>query len=71
MRNSEFCLEECLEELDAEVASWIPHSLDFIPAMQHKKLEDFSGSWKMWVALARAFFIQSFLLLQEPTNHLD
>uniref|UniRef100_H0XIP5 ABC transporter domain-containing protein n=1 Tax=Otolemur garnettii TaxID=30611 RepID=H0XIP5_OTOGA len=67
---------KCLEELDADKAemraSWILHGLGFTPAMQCKKLKDFSGGWRMPVALARAVFIRPFmLLLDEPTNHLD
>lgn len=50
-------LYERLEELDADKAemraSRILHGLGFTPAMQHKKLKDFSGGWRMRVALAR------------------
>uniref|UniRef100_A0A2I3FQZ0 ABC transporter domain-containing protein n=1 Tax=Nomascus leucogenys TaxID=61853 RepID=A0A2I3FQZ0_NOMLE len=65
-----------LEELDADKAemraSQILHRLGFTPAMQRKKLKDFSGGCRMRVALARALFIRPFmLLLDEPTNHLD
>lgn len=50
-------LYERLEELDADKAemraSRILHGLGFSTAMQQKKLKDFSGGWRMRVALAR------------------
>ncbi|XP_065052590.1 ATP-binding cassette sub-family F member 2-like [Rhopilema esculentum] len=67
---------ERLEELDsssAEVtAARLLHGLGFTPSMQIKKTKDFSGGWRMRIALARALFVRpSILLLDEPTNHLD
>lgn len=48
---------ERLEELDADKAevraSRILFGLGFTPTMQHKKLKDFSGGWRMRVSLAR------------------
>lgn len=67
---------EQLEDLDPDTAqsraAKILHGLGFTREMQQKKCRDFSGGWRMRIALAKALFVRpSILLLDEPTNHLD
>jgi len=69
-------LYECLDLLEPETvtkrAAEILHGLGFSKQMQQKKTKDYSGGWRMRIALARALFIKPMmLLLDEPTNHLD
>jgi len=69
-------LYECLDLLEPETvtkrAGEILHGLGFTKQMQLKKTKDYSGGWRMRIALARALFIRPMmLLLDEPTNHLD
>ena len=67
---------ERLDALDADTAEvrarFILKGLGFTHEMQGKLTKDFSGGWRMRVALARALFISpAFLVLDEPTAHLD
>ncbi|GKV01275.1 hypothetical protein SLEP1_g13842 [Rubroshorea leprosula] len=67
---------ERLEAIDAATAekraAEILFGLGFNKKMQAKKTRDFSGGWRMRIALARALFMNpTILLLDEPTNHLD
>jgi len=65
-------LEEMDIDLAAKRAGEILHGLGFSKEMQAKKTKDFSGGWRMRIALAKALFARpNMLLLDEPTNHLD
>ncbi|GFQ70170.1 ATP-binding cassette sub-family F member 2 [Trichonephila clavata] len=67
---------ERLDEIGAEKAqakaAYILYGLGFSKEMQQKMCKDFSGGWRMRIALARALYVRPhLLLLDEPTNHLD
>jgi ATP-binding cassette subfamily F protein 1 len=53
-------------------AGAILSGLQFTEAMKQKATKEFSGGWRMRIALARALFLNpDLLILDEPTNHLD
>lgn len=69
-------INERLRELDLSFAEQkarnVLHGLGFSEEMQDMKTSEFSGGWRMRVALARALFVKpTILLLDDATNHLD
>ena len=53
-------------------AEEILSGLGIMPVDHHKNVEDFSGGWKMRIALAKVLVMNpDIILMDEPTNYLD
>ena len=65
--------EQRLAGYDLEArAKAVLSGLGIGPDDHHRAVEDFSGGWKMRIALARILTLNpDVLLMDEPTNHLD
>lgn len=69
-------INERLDMIDAQEAEpkaiKILTGIGFSQAELHKPSNQFSGGWRMRIAIAKVIFAEpEILLLDEPTNHLD
>lgn len=65
-------LESLTVEDPKSKACHILNGLQFTQEMMNRPSKQFSGGWRMRIALSCALFMQpTLLLLDEPTNHLD
>lgn len=69
-------IQQRLMEIDSDTAearsAELLSGLGFDKTMQSKKVKDYSGGWRMRIAIAQALMLKpDVLLMDEPTNHLD
>lgn len=69
-------IQHRLMEIDSDTAearsAELLSGLGFDKTMQSKKVKDYSGGWRMRIAIAQSLMLRpDVLLLDEPTNHLD
>uniref|UniRef100_A0AC35U1R8 ABC transporter domain-containing protein n=1 Tax=Rhabditophanes sp. KR3021 TaxID=114890 RepID=A0AC35U1R8_9BILA len=65
-------LEQIGSDQAPKEAASILFGLGFTPEEQLRPTSEYSGGWRMRIALARALFVKpQLLLLDEPSNHLD
>lgn len=57
---------------DESIVRYLLFGLGFNTANQDRVTSEFSGGWRMRIALAQALYLKpKLLLLDEPTNHID